>query len=224
MSGVRPRSAEPLPPTFPLVLASGSPRRRELLALLGLPFVVRVSDVTEDVLPGETPQAAVERLAAAKALAVAAQASERYVIGADTLVICDGDILAKPADAREARAMLRRLRDREHQVASGIAIVDRARGRVTSGALTTRVWMRAYGEEEIEAYVLSGEPMDKAGAYAIQDPVFRPVARLEGCYLTVVGFPLCLLVYLLGEAGVDTLRANGRAVAPVCPACVFSPA
>jgi MAF protein len=187
-----------------------------------MPFVVRASDVPEDTLPSESPEAAVERLAVAKAAAVGATAAERFVIGADTVVVCDGDILGKPAGAAEARAMLRRLRGRGHTVTSGIAVLDRESGRQAAGSLTTTVWMRPYGDDEIEAYIASGDPFDKAGAYAIQDPGFRPVARIEGCYLCVVGLPLCLLTYLLWQAGVPVSPPDRAAVKPLCPNCVFS--
>jgi MAF protein len=207
----------------PLVLASASPRRREILATLGLPFVVRAGDVDESPLAREEPASLARRLAEAKARAVAANAGERYVAGADTVVVLDGALLGKPADDAAATAMLRSLRGREHQVVSGVAVLDRIAGRCAVGALSTRVWMRDYGDDEVARYVASGEPLDKAGAYAIQDPHFRPVARIEGCYLNVVGLPLCLLLNLLWEAGVEVAPPEPERVGRLCPHCALQP-
>lgn len=207
----------------PLVLASSSPRRQEIVRILGLPFVVRAADVDEAALPGEPPETAVQRLAEAKVRWVAAAAAERYVVGADTVVVLGGAILGKPADAGEAAAMLRSLRGREHGVVSGVAALDRVEGRLALGAARTRVWMRGYGDDEIARYAASGEPLDKAGAYAIQDPHFRPVARFEGCYLNVVGLPLCLLLDLLWEVGVEVAPPDPARVRRLCPHCVLQP-
>lgn len=191
------------------------------MAVLDLPFVVRASDIPEVTLPGEAPVAAAQRLAAAKAAGVAATARERFVIGADTVVVCGDDIIGKPADAAEARAMLRRLRGREHTVTSGVAVHESVSGRQVVGSLTTTVWMRPFADAEIEAYVVTGDPLDKAGAYAIQHPVFRPVERIEGCYLNVVGLPLCLLLHLLWQAGAPVHPPEPALVRPLCPRCVL---
>ncbi len=178
-----------------LILASSSPRRRELLALTGLSFQVQAARVDETVMEGEPPSQVALRLARAKALAVAALHPSALVIGCDTLVALDGEVLGKPADEAEARQMLLRLRNRSHIVYSGIAV---ARNREAAAELaTTIVHMRGYGEEELEPYIRSGDPLDKAGAYGIQHPSFHPVASWEGCYTNVMGLPLCHLVRLL---------------------------
>lgn len=204
------------------MLASSSPRRRAIMSALGLPYVVRVAAIEETPLPGEVPSATVERLALAKAAVVAQRSPERFLVGADTVVVLDGAILGKPADASQAGAMLRALRDREHDVVSGVAVLDRTSGRGAVGSLVTWVRMRAYSEEEITRYIASGEPLDKAGAYAIQDAVFRPVAGIRGCYLNVVGLPLCLLTYLLWEAGVVFPAPGHGRVGRLCPQCVLA--
>jgi septum formation protein len=170
------------------VLASASPRRRELLASLGVPFTVRAADVPEPLVADVPPAAQAEALALAKARAVAADGAA-VVLGADTIVVLDDRPLGKPADAREARAMLRGLRARPHEVVTGLAVVA-PDGTVRTAHAATQVHMRAYDDDEIEAYIASGDPFDKAGAYAIQHPDFRPVARVEGCYCNVIGLPL----------------------------------
>lgn len=189
-----------------LLLASNSPRRRQLLALGGWMFGVEVSNSDESLLPGELPEAYVRRLAEAKARAVLGRARpEHIIIGADTSVVIDGDILGKPLDADDAHKMLRRLRGRTHQVYTGIAVLRVSDGnasthsahRLLTDVCVTDVPMRAYSDEEIEAYVQSGDPLDKAGAYGIQNPDFQPVAHMNGCYASVMGLPLCHLTVLL---------------------------
>lgn len=182
-----------------LALASNSPRRRELLALGGWTFQVRPAEVDETPRSGEAPGDYVLRLAAEKARAAAAlrDLPGQVVVGADTSVAVDGSILGKPADDAEATAMLRRLRGRTHQVYTGIAALRRTDGVLVTDLCTTDVPMRAYRDEEIEAYVASGDPLDKAGAYAIQHPGFRPVEALAGCYASVMGLPLCHLTRTL---------------------------
>lgn len=212
-------------PTTPglLVLASASPRRREIVAALGIPFQVHSVPVDETLRPGEPAEAAARRLAEAKARAAAAQwPEEAVVIGADTVVVLDGRLLGKPESPAEAGSMLRGLRGREHRVVTGVAVA--AGGpRLAAGEAITRVRMRPYRDEEIGRYVSSGEPFDKAGAYAIQDPAFRPVERIEGCYLNVVGLPLCLLLYLLWEVGASVpIPPRGR-LQRLCPGCVLVP-
>ena len=188
----------------PLLLASNSPRRRQLLALGGWRFAVQASNSDESLLPGETPEAYVRRLAEAKARAVIERAQpEQIVIGADTSVVIDGEILGKPLDSDDARKMLRRLRGRAHQVYTGIAALRVRDGRLLTGVCVTDVPMRAYADREIEAYILSGDPLDKAGAYGIQNPDFQPVAAMQGCYASVMGLPLCHLTVLLRR--LDTL-------------------
>ena len=185
-----------------IVLASGSPRRRELLARLGVAFYVHTADIDESQRPGETPEALVQRLARQKAQAVAARWPDRVVLGADTVVVLDGTVLGKPADAAEATAMLRSLRGRAHRVLSAVYVCDAAGG-LEAGALNeTLVTMRGYSDAEIAAYVASGDPLDKAGAYAIQNRDFALVARIDGCYSGVMGFPLANVASVLRAAGV----------------------
>lgn len=183
----------------PLILASRSPRRRALMKLLGLPFEVHAADIDERNGRGEHPAALVARLSRGKALAVAACTVERTVIGADTIVTLDEELLAKPADPVEAAAMLRRLRDRAHQVYSGVTVCPPDGRTPLTGVVESTVWMRDYAADEIATYVASGSPLDKAGAYGIQDACFHPVARLQGCYASVMGLPLCELARLLRQ-------------------------
>jgi septum formation protein len=179
-----------------LVLASNSPRRRELLALGGWTFSVRPADVDEMPLPGEAPGTYVLRLAESKAKACAESAKpDEVIIAADTTVAIDGMILGKPRDAAEAAEMLRLLRGRRHQVHTGIGV---KKGDVLLTDLcTTDVPMRPYSDDEITAYVASGDPLDKAGAYAIQHAGFHPVENFSGCFASVMGLPLCHLLRLL---------------------------
>ena len=208
-----------------LVLASASPRRRELLGLLGISFRVQAADIDEEPLAGEAPAALTSRLACTKALTVVDSLSESLahaqcslssrhdvesetstptvstagskresndliVLAADTVVVLNGAILGKPGDDSEATAMLTSLRDRAHRVFTGVALA--AMGEIVwSSVVTTTVWMRGYGDHEMERYIRSGSPLDKAGAYGIQDADFRPVERIEGCLANVVGLPLC---------------------------------
>jgi septum formation protein len=174
-----------------LVLASTSPRRQILLRLLGVPFEVRESGVPEDHDPTDRPENIVRTLAIAKARAVAAREANALVVGADTIVVLGTRILGKPKDAEDAESMLRSLSGARHTVHTGFAIVDRPSDRVHADVVSTDVEFRELGEEEIRSYVASGSPMDKAGAYGIQDDfgaVF--VRRIEGCFYNVVGFPL----------------------------------
>jgi len=189
-----------------IYLASNSPRRRQLLALGGWDFVVAAAPVDESVLPGETPQVYVCRLAEWKARSAQANLpqGDGWIIAADTTV-ADGsapttsEILGKPLDAADARRMLHQLRDRVHQVYTGVAVLRLSDGQLRSAAATTDVRMRAYTDAEIEAYIASGDPLDKAGAYAIQHPEFHPVQDLHGCYSNVMGLPVCLLARLMAE-------------------------
>lgn len=181
---------------LPLVLASGSPRRRDLLRAVGLDFAVQVPDVDETVVPGEAPEQMVERLAAEKADAVARTLGKRetLVIGADTTVVLDGAILGKPVDPEEARAMLGSLSGRTHTVYTGFAVVDASTGESVVAHERTDVTFRELELWEIDEYVAGGSPMDKAGAYGIQeDRGALFVERIAGDYYTVVGLPLCQL-------------------------------
>ncbi len=173
-----------------LVLASQSPRRQDLLRQAGIPFRAQPAAVVERPLEGEDARQHVERLARAKAEAVSAEPGD-IVLGADTVVVVDGQILGKPADAADAARMLRLLSGREHQVVTGICL--RQGSRVITDAETTTVRFVPLTEEDIGTYLASGEPMDKAGAYAIQGLASRFIGRLEGCYFNVVGLPLALV-------------------------------
>ena len=173
-----------------LVLASQSPRRREILRQAGIPFTVRAADVDESLLAGESPADYVQRLAAAKAYAVEA-AEDEIVLGADTTVVIDGEILAKPADAADARRMLALLSGRRHEVLTGICL--RNGEAAIRDCVTTSVVFAPISDAEIDEYVASGEPMDKAGAYAIQGLASKFVARIEGDYFNVMGLPVALV-------------------------------
>ena len=184
-------------PGVPVILASVSPRRRELLQLLGLTFDVAPADLDETWQNGEPPAAHAERLAREKAAARARPGA--VAIGADTIVVVDGVILGKPADAAEAAAMLRRLAGREHEVVTGVAVAYD--GRAASGSSRTVVRFRTLDDDTIRGYVATGEPMDKAGAYGIQGYGAVLVERIDGDYFTVMGLGLGLLVELLGRVG-----------------------
>lgn len=179
-----------------LVLASQSPRRSELLRQAGIPFVVRVAAVDETPLEGERPEEYVVRLAERKAMAVEA-APEEIVLGADTTVVVGGAMLGKPSSQAEARHMLVRLAGRRHEVLTGICL--RHGGRVVRDWSATQVWFSAMSRREIRAYAAGGEPMDKAGAYAVQGLASRYVERIEGCYFNVVGLPVALVYHHLQE-------------------------
>lgn len=183
-----------------IVLASGSPRRRRLLEQIGLTFQVQPAAVDEMPLPEETAAALVERLAVAKARAVAAERPDALVIGGDTEVALDGEILGKPADPAHAVAMLLRLQGREHRVESGVAIVS-PDGRVRSAVVGADVRFRPFDRELAEAYTATGEPLDKAGAYGIQGKGAVLVASIRGDYFTIMGLPVARLVGMLQELG-----------------------
>jgi septum formation protein len=220
----------PARPTPRIILASGSARRPELLAGLGVRF---------DVAPANVDESSDERvltrdLALRKARAGATSAPDAIVIGADTLVVLGGQLLGKPADPAEARATLEALRGRTHQVVSGVAVVAPAgaprsvhlepverRGTPASAegaaVVTTHVTMRPYTDEEIAAYIASGDPFDKSGAYAVQHPTFAPAARVDGCLCSVIGLPLWTLRTLLSEvAHLDTATPSFERCA-TCP-------
>ncbi len=185
-----------------LILASGSPRRRELLAGLGLRFAVRPVDLDESPLPGEEPAATVLRLAAAKAAAVAHPGE--LVLGADTVVVLDGLLLGKPRDPeRRARRMLAAIAGREHTVLTGVALREPGRDRQAAALETSRVRMAALTAEEVAWYVATGEPLDKAGAYAVQGLGALFVEAVFGNYTNVVGLPLPAVRRLFAELGYD---------------------
>ena len=184
-----------------IVLASASPRRAELLASAGLPFVVVPSSVVEERLPDEPPDAFVRRLAAAKARDVAAARPDGFVLAADTDVVLDGDVLGKPRDEDDARAMLARLSGRFHEVVTGYEVYDVAARRADGAVVRTRVEFAALSRGEIDAYVATGEPMGKAGGYAIQGRAAGMVRRIEGSYTNVVGLPLREVLETLARMG-----------------------
>ncbi len=199
-------------PAPTLYLASASPRRSQLLAQAGIPFERFVVPVDEDALTdaytgplellGEY-LAQRKALAALRALAddgrAGASEAPALVLASDTTVLLEGRSLPKPRDAAEAVEILRMLRGREHVVATGVALAGSDPERMVSATAATRVLMRAYGEDEVAAYVATGDPLDKAGAYSIQHPDFHPVARILGCHLGVIGLPVCLVGALLGH-------------------------
>jgi MAF protein len=202
--------------TSRFILASSSPRRQALIASLGIAFEVITPDVDESRRPAENPLDYARRLAADKARAVAAQlaAASAAVLAADTVVVLgadtigqalNGDILIKPGNPDEARHTLQRLRGREHTVCTAFSLLrtasDGRASRHIADAVMTRVLMRAYGDDEIEAYIANGSPYDKAGGYAIQDAGFAPVQRIDGCYHNVVGLPLCAVKRALSRLG-----------------------
>ena len=181
-----------------ILLASNSPRRRQLLALGDLKFTVAVSDVDETQLAGETPKDYVLRLAQTKALAVVEKAhSENIIIGSDTAVVDGNSILGKPKDEEDAARMLTQLRGHTHQVYTGVAFYRVSDGKMLTELCVTDVPMRRYSDDEISAYVKTGDPLDKAGAYAIQHPDFQPVESMRGCYASVMGLPMCHVVRTL---------------------------
>lgn len=191
-----------------LILASASQRRQQFLRDLGLTFTIAAADIDETPLPGERPAPMTLRLAAAKAQAVAARlpVSEalRLIVASDTTVALGDEILGKPLDTADARRMLRALRDRDHTVISAVSVLQLPAVRHQTRINRTTVRMRAYTDTEIDAYVASGDPMDKAGAYGIQARDFAPVVALEGCYAGVMGLPLADFCGLLAEFGVRT--------------------
>jgi MAF protein len=187
-----------------LLLASNSPRRKELLALGNLSYNVCVSNVDESQLADESPRAYVLRLARAKALAVSEQAQPgQIVIGADTAVIDGAEILGKPKNEEDAARMLRQLRGRTHQVYTGVALYRARDQKMIAELCVTDVPMRAYSDDELAAYIQTGDPLDKAGAYAIQHAEFNPVAEMRGCYASVMGLPLCHLARALQKMDVS---------------------
>jgi septum formation protein len=183
-----------------LILASNSPRRKQLLSLGGWPFIVAVADIDESQYTNEAPGDYVLRLAEAKACKSAENAPpDSVVIAADTTVVDADEILGKPVDADDAIRMLKSLRGHTHQVYTGLALLRVSDGRAVTDLSVTEVPMREYSDEEIAAYVQTGDPLDKAGAYAIQHLEFHPVENLTGCFASVMGLPLCRLAFHLQQ-------------------------
>jgi septum formation protein len=207
-----------------LILASASPRRQELLRNAGIPFTVRAADIDETPLAGESPRACAERLAGEKAMAIFQGCPQEYVLGADTIVVIDDTILGKPRDADDAARMLRLLSGRRHAVITGVCVAgpaassqvpvaSKTRSKLTAGngqlatafertaSESTLVTMCEIADDEIRDYVATGEPMDKAGAYAIQGIASRWIPRIEGDYSNVVGLPVALVYAMLKKQG-----------------------
>ena len=198
---------------FPLILASASPRRAGLLTKLGLEFSVSPSAIPEDVLPGEAPEEHAERLSRAKVQEVREGSPGAMVVAGDTVVVLDGGILGKPAHPEDALGMLRALSGRTHTVVSGLAVAFPG-GAVRSGVMSTDVTFRSFDDDFARAYVETGEPMDKAGAYGIQGLGSALVQEIRGDYTTVVGLPVPLLLELLRSGGV---RYRFGSLVPVSP-------
>jgi septum formation protein len=210
-----------------LLLASASPRRRQLLPLLGLPFATCVSPVDEDETQ-ERYRGPIEGLARwlaehkARGALTLDEAAHHIVITADTTVLLDGKVLGKPRDKAHARELLLSLRGRWHQVVTGVAVSRLIDGKaeIHSASCCTPVLMSPYSEELIAAYIATGDPLDKAGAYGIQHPEFQLPERINGCYLNVVGLPVCTLVTLLAKFGVYPERVGRNETG--CPGCPWS--
>jgi len=185
-----------------LILASNSPRRRHLLALANWNFVVSVADVDEGQYENESPADYVLRLAETKARAIKAD-MDQIILAADTTVVDGSEIRGKPKDNAEAVKMLTQLRGRTHQVYTGVALLRVSDGFLLTDLCVTDVPMRAYSDEEIRSYVATGDPLDKAGAYAIQHPEFSPVASMNGCYASVMGLPMCHVVRMMRKMEVE---------------------
>ena len=205
-----------------LVLASASPRRRELLSLLGVEFEVRPVDVDEDAGASADPLIVARKLARITAEAARLADEECTIIAADTVVHFEGDLLAKPADAADARRMLERLRGNTHLVVTAVALMLPGRLSALIRHPLTQITMRDYTEAEIAASIERGDPFDKAGGYAIQDAAMSPVARYEGCYCNVVGLPLWSLLELMRKAGMP-LDVAPEQLLPQCAACPLGP-
>ncbi|MBI5303195.1 MAG: septum formation protein Maf [Chloroflexi bacterium] len=200
------------------VLASTSPRRRELIQLFGQPFHFASADVDETPRAGEPPDELVQRLCRAKVARGIAMFPRDIVIACDTIGVLDGVILGKPRDSDDAIRMLTALRERPHIVYSGLAVAHGHQHIVR--VATTTVWMRDYSDDEIAAYVATGDPLDKAASYAIQHNGFRPVARLDGCQANVMGLPLCHLHRALKALGIAVPEPDAACQAHlsiVCP-------
>jgi septum formation protein len=184
-----------------IVLASASPRRSELLASAGIRFRVVPGDIPEEPFPDEEPVDHVLRLAEEKARVVANDNYGRFFIGADTIVLCDGEIMGKPSDSADAERMLNKLSGIPHEVITGFAVYDKERDGVIADTVRTRVYFKQLRNEEIRAYIATGCPFDKAGAYAIQGGAAHMVEKIEGSYTNVVGLPLCEVVETLRRMG-----------------------
>ncbi len=185
----------------PLILASASPRRQELLESAGIQFEMIPSNTDEKFLAGERPEEHVIRLARAKAMEVARKNADRWILAADTVVVIDGRFLGKPRDPQEAQEMLQMLSGREHRVITGYCIFNSSTKEKREGSVTSRVQFKALSLEEIQWYIHTEEPFDKAGAYAVQGKAAFMIKEVHGSYTNVVGLPLCEVVEDLRELG-----------------------
>lgn len=192
--------------TMKLILASASPRRKEILSTIGLTFEVKVSDVDESIQPSEQPYDYVKRLAYEKAMNIANVSEAALIIGGDTIVVIDDRILLKPTGIEDARAMLKTLSGRAHQVMTGIAVINNQTGDYYNNVAITDVTMKIYSDDWIEQYISTGEPMDKAGAYGIQGIGAILVDKVEGDYNTVVGLPVSEIIKAFESLNMDYFK------------------
>jgi len=188
-----------------LILGSASPRRKELVAMLGLPFTIEKPEIEEVQQEGEAPAEFAKRLSREKAAAIATnhEPAEGFVISADTIVVHYGEVLGKPQDEDDARQMLKRLRGESHRVLTAVTIQNSATGKVITDICDSKVTLRQMSDDEIEAYVATGDPLDKAAAYAIQNVQYAPVEQVVGCPANVMGLPMCHVVRSLRRHGVE---------------------
>lgn len=190
-----------------LILASASPRRRDILRNLGLEFDIMIPNIDETMPPELNTDSAVEFLSVKKAKSIANKIDyPAIIIGSDTTVAIDGEVLGKPVDKKEAFDMLKKLSGRSHEVISGYAIVNTLENRVTSGSIISKVYFDDLSDEQIQAYISTGEPMDKAGAYAIQGYASTFIPHIEGCYNNIVGLPTYAVCKALKENGINVLK------------------
>ncbi|MCX6042529.1 MAG: Maf family protein [Caldilinea sp.] len=210
-----------MPVSPALILASASQRRQQFLRDLEVPFSIQVAAIDESPLPGEEAAAMTQRLAEAKAWAAAGlvekQSPHALIVASDTTVALDGLLYGKPADAAEAAQMLRALRGRDHAVTSAVTVLRLPDRRLATRVNQTLVTMRAYTDHELDAYVQSGDPLDKAGAYGIQSVPFAPVCALQGCYAGVMGLPLADLCALLAQFGMPIPKPAADVCRPINP-------
>ena len=199
-----------------LILASGSPRRRELIARLGLPFVCSASGLDEENVEAPEPSMLAAKLASMKARRVARKVPSGLILGFDTLVCLDGRVLGKPSDRQDAQRMLRALRGRTHDVITAVAVVEAESGREETAVVTSQVRMHRFGETLLGRYLDSGDSLDKAGAYGIQTAGAALVESFSGCYFNIVGLPLCELTRLLARFGMEPDPDPDR------PACILA--
>lgn len=193
-----------------LILASASPRRRELIAMLKVPFTIESPDIDESIQPKEAPVNFVKRLSQEKAAAIAKNHESGLIVAADTIVVYLGEILGKPKDAADARQMLQKLRGKKHRVMTGVTVHDAATGKAITDLCDSQVYLREMSDEEIENYIATGDPMDKAAAYAIQNVEYAPVEQVIGCPANVMGLPMCHVIRSLYRQGMELPESKPR--------------